>query len=373
MAQGFYELLGVAPDAAPEEVREAYQRRLADLVRRLRVARQQGADVSILESQEHALREAIDVLGDPARRRRYDAFRQATRDGVPEDVEALWAETRGALVDPVAGVSLAVVRALTDLPVGDPIPEPPGGWRRARRRAPPAPAAASRLAPAPAPAVAAPTVAVTRAPPAPEPPQAVLPPAPAAPASVTWDDGEGAAATDPLIDASRLAGIDASRLAGFADPTTESPGSPDPGVAELDLGHWDVSRLTDAPLPGGATPYAGFAARPEQGVPSQPAFAVEPPPPPEPADPIEALLQRHGPDGAFLRGVREHRGMDLDALAQATRISTRYLSAIEENGFDRLPAATFVKGYLKQIAAVLEVEQHGVVEGFMALYAQHRG
>lgn len=136
MAQGLYELLGVPPAASREEVREAYQRRLADLVRRLRVARQQGADVSILESQETALREAMEILSDPGRRRRYDAFRSAAGLGLPEDVEALWAQGRGALVDPVAGVSLAVVRALTDLPVGDPIPEPPGGWRRGRRRAP---------------------------------------------------------------------------------------------------------------------------------------------------------------------------------------------------------------------------------------------
>lgn len=328
MAQGFYELLGVAPNAAPDEVREAYQRRLADLVRRLRVARQQGADVSILETQESALREAIDVLSDPARRRRYDAFRHATRNGVPEDIEALWGDSRGALVDPVAGVSLAVVRALTDLPVGDPIPEPPGGWRRARRRAPPAPA------PAPPPPKPAPAP-VVQAPPAPEPPRPAVPPAPPAPVVAQVESAE----TDPLIDAERF----------------------------------QVAGLTSAPLPGGAPapdPFAGISVQP-----AAPVFAPEPEPelPPEPVDPIQALLQRHGTDGAFLRGVREHRGMDLDALAQATRISTRYLSAIEDNGFDRLPAATFVRGYLKQIAAVLDVEQHGVVEGFMALYAQHRG
>ena len=134
MAQGFYELLGVPPNASREEVREAYQRKLADLVRRLRVARQQGADVSILESQETALCEATEILSDSARRRRYDAFRNAAGLGLPQDVESLWGQGRGALVDPVAGVSLAVVRALTDLPVGDPIPEPPGGWRRGRLR-----------------------------------------------------------------------------------------------------------------------------------------------------------------------------------------------------------------------------------------------
>jgi hypothetical protein len=324
MAQGLYELLGVPPAASRAEVREAYQRRLADLVRRLRVARQQGADVSILESQETALREAMEILSDPARRRRYDAFRSASGLGLPQDVEGLWGQGRGALVDPVAGVSLAVVRALTDLPVGDPIPEPPGGWRRGRRRAP-APAPASRPAQAPASQPAPPPVPVvaTAAPPAPEPPKVAVPAPPVKPPD---DLGE----TDPHI-----------------------------GVDRLHLG-----ALTSAPLPGAAPapapdPYADIRVEPE-------------PPVAEPADPIEALLARHGTDGAFLRGVRELRGMDLDALASATRISTRYLGAIEDNGFDRLPAATFVRGYLKQIASVLEVAEHGVVEGYMALYSQHR-
>lgn len=135
--------------------------------------------------------------------------------------------------------------------------------------------------------------------------------------------------------------------------------------------HLRLGGLTGAPLPGlSAAPLPGGADRPRGG--SRPAPTQTRPAAAEPADPIEALLARHGTSGAFLRGVREHRGMDLEALAAATRISTRYLGAIEEDGFDRLPAATFVRGYLKQIASVLEVGEHGVVEGYMALYAQRR-
>jgi len=323
MAQGLYELLGIPAAASPEEVREAYQRRLADLVRRLRVARQQGADVSILESQETGLREAMEILSDPPRRRRYDAFRSAAGLGLPEDVESLWGQSRGALVDPVAGVSLAVVRALTGLPVGDPIPEPPGGWRRGRRR----PSSAPSPARAPAPATSKPAVAA-----APSPPEAG-PPVPEAPLV--------AVPSPPVRPPDDL---------GFTDPHI--------GVERLHLGG-----LTAAPLPGGGpTP-----------DPARDLYAdIRVEPAPAPGDPVEALLQRHGTDGSFLRGVRELRGLDLDALSAATRISSRYLGAIEDNGFDRLPAATFVRGYLKQVVSVLEIEEHGVVEGFMALYSQHR-
>ncbi|MEC7946515.1 MAG: helix-turn-helix domain-containing protein [Myxococcota bacterium] len=312
MAQGLYELLGVPSAASREEVRDAYQRRLADLVRRLRVARQQGADVSILESQETALREAMEILSDPSRRRRYDAFRSAAGLGLPEDVESLWGQSRGALVDPVAGVSLAVVRALTDLPVGDPIPEPPGGWRRGRRRAE---GAAATPPPSARPAPAGPGE--------PEPPLVAVPAPPVRP-----PDDLGA--TDPHI------GLDQLKRRG----------------------------LTDAPLPQ-APLERDRSPEPHEDIRIAPAPAV-------PSDPVEALLAQHGTDGAFLRGVRQLRGMDLEALGTATRISTRYLGAIEENGFDRLPAATFVRGYLKQVVAVLEVADRGVVEGYMALYSQHR-
>ena len=97
MAQGFYELLGVECDAPPNQIREAYQRRLAELVRRLRVARQQGADVSILEAQERAVREAMEVLADAVRRRRYDAYLQVMRaPEFPEDAEKLWEQARAA-------------------------------------------------------------------------------------------------------------------------------------------------------------------------------------------------------------------------------------------------------------------------------------
>ena len=68
MSQGFYEILGVDGVADSESIAKAYHSRLAELVRRLRAARKQGADVSILEGQERTLREAMQVLSDPVRR-----------------------------------------------------------------------------------------------------------------------------------------------------------------------------------------------------------------------------------------------------------------------------------------------------------------
>ena len=94
---------------------------------------------------------------------------------------------------------------------------------------------------------------------------------------------------------------------------------------------------------------------------------------PEPADETpESLSARLGYDGRFLKAVREMRGIDIQALSHATRISPRYLEAIEDNGFDRLPTGTFVRGYVKEIVRELDIEHTDAVQKYMDLFKQHR-
>ena len=114
----------------------------------------------------------------------------------------------------------------------------------------------------------------------------------------------------------------------------------------------------------------------------EPAVAA-PPPAPEPAaeipqepaslDDVEAIASRFGLDGRFLMAVRELRKRTLEELAEETRISLRYLHALEGNDFDALPAETFVRGYVKELSRALEIHEVDVVEGYLALYRQHRG
>lgn len=314
MPQGFYELLGVPASAAPAEVEAAYQKQLAALVRRLRHARQQGADVRILEAQERVLREARAVLSDPARRRRYDAYRAASERGLPQDAEQLWSRAAEALVDPDTVAALRVVRTLTDLPVGDPFPgvSDPVGAVRAPLLPPPA------AAPPPAPAVPAATAGAPAI--SLPPPSATAANSPPLPPEPAFAEASDTAVVDLL-----------GRLPRF-DPLDEL-------LADLSG--------TDA--------------------------GVRAAPPPEPLDPIDRLARDFGYDGRFLRAVREARGIGLDDLSRATRISNRYLEAIEANGFDQLPAATFVRGYLKEIVKVLDLADRDVVGGYMALFQRQRG
>src|SRR6266498_3884435 len=54
--------------------------------------------------------------------------------------------------------------------------------------------------------------------------------------------------------------------------------------------------------------------------------------------------------GEFLRRERELRHISLDDVAERTKISRRYLEAIEESRYDRLPGETFVRGFIRSYA-----------------------
>ena len=51
--------------------------------------------------------------------------------------------------------------------------------------------------------------------------------------------------------------------------------------------------------------------------------------------------------GEILREEREFHRLSIDELAKRTRIRPEYLTALERNEFSALPAAAFVKGYIK--------------------------
>ncbi len=88
---------------------------------------------------------------------------------------------------------------------------------------------------------------------------------------------------------------------------------------------------------------------------------------------IEDLKESLGLDGRFLAAVRQAQGVRIEQVAEATKISPRYIEAIETNAFERLPSAIFVKGYLREIAQVLDLDANEVVEGYLALFTRERG
>ncbi len=60
--------------------------------------------------------------------------------------------------------------------------------------------------------------------------------------------------------------------------------------------------------------------------------------------------------GAKLRQERVGRGLTIDDVARVTRISPRYLEAIEADHFDKLPGLVFVRNFVRQFAMSLNLD-----------------
>ncbi len=65
--------------------------------------------------------------------------------------------------------------------------------------------------------------------------------------------------------------------------------------------------------------------------------------------------------GAYLKGLRESRGVSLDDVSKVTRIGKNYLAAIESDLFDKLPNQAYVKGFLRVYASYLGVDGDAVI------------
>src|SRR5690242_12182289 len=51
--------------------------------------------------------------------------------------------------------------------------------------------------------------------------------------------------------------------------------------------------------------------------------------------------------GAFLREMRDKRGLSLDELSRVTRVARPYLEALESDAFGSLPAPVFTRGFIR--------------------------
>ena len=60
--------------------------------------------------------------------------------------------------------------------------------------------------------------------------------------------------------------------------------------------------------------------------------------------------------GTTLRNARIQRGLSIEQAAQDTRISPRFLEALEAEQFDSLPAAVYVRGFLRSYANYLRLD-----------------
>ena len=71
--------------------------------------------------------------------------------------------------------------------------------------------------------------------------------------------------------------------------------------------------------------------------------------------------------GEQLRLAREERGIGLREISNQTRISMRYLEAIEGNDYKRLPGGIFNRSFIKAYAKCVGFSEHEALEGYTRL------
>ncbi|MBI3698161.1 MAG: helix-turn-helix domain-containing protein, partial [Acidobacteria bacterium] len=73
--------------------------------------------------------------------------------------------------------------------------------------------------------------------------------------------------------------------------------------------------------------------------------------------------------GETLRGEREARGITLEDISTATKISMRMLHAIESEEFDRLPGGVFNVNFVRQYARHIGLDEEEVIADYRRLTA----
>ncbi len=70
-----------------------------------------------------------------------------------------------------------------------------------------------------------------------------------------------------------------------------------------------------------------------------------------------------------LEQIRRRRGVSLEEIANKSKISTRFLRAIETEEFDKLPGGVFDTNYIRQYAELVGCDADSVLEHYTAFLA----
>ena len=82
--------------------------------------------------------------------------------------------------------------------------------------------------------------------------------------------------------------------------------------------------------------------------------------------PVRVVLEDHLPLGPALRKAREGLDLEIEDIAQATKVRSGYIASLEAFDLDALPARPFAIGYLRAYARALGLEPDAVVGRFLA-------
>jgi len=77
------------------------------------------------------------------------------------------------------------------------------------------------------------------------------------------------------------------------------------------------------------------------------------------------MIRSMGSFGDRMRREREMRGITLEEISEATKITSRCLQALEEEEFGKLPGGIFNKGFVRSYAAFLGIDEDQAVADFV--------
>ncbi len=76
--------------------------------------------------------------------------------------------------------------------------------------------------------------------------------------------------------------------------------------------------------------------------------------------------------GAFLRQLREARGIGLNDIAARTKVGASHLRSIEEERWEAMPAEVYVRGFLVEFARYLRLDVAQVTQSYLHRYRRGR-
>lgn len=72
--------------------------------------------------------------------------------------------------------------------------------------------------------------------------------------------------------------------------------------------------------------------------------------------------------GTFIRKIRESYRISLEELVGITKVTKTYITAIEEDNYDKLPAPVYIRGFVTQVAKVLKLPHEKVALAYLSRY-----
>ena len=77
-------------------------------------------------------------------------------------------------------------------------------------------------------------------------------------------------------------------------------------------------------------------------------------------------------DGASLRRARAYAGMELEDIAEITKVGIRILRQIEEDAFEELPATVYVRGFVTAYARTVGIDPSRIVSTYIQRLEESR-